>query len=103
MKPKNKIINDRRGGIPKSYLSAKWRNTLPFDRSGNFGIGFDLIADDKIVRLKCDLNSAINMIQSIEEYLDSYGITTSHCDKSRGMPRRDVLKPTEGVNVCPPP
>lgn len=54
---------------PTEYRDASWCCTLPFDPVKNgFGIGFNL-EDKEVVRLLLDRDSAVDLIETLANYL----------------------------------
>lgn len=85
--------------IPRSYVTATWRNTTPIDRQAQaIGVGFTLESGE-IVRLRLDLDSARHLVETLSGYIADYGSYSSQSDRSAGIPRVDGSMPEEGKKV----
>lgn len=79
--------------IPKSYVKAELRCTLPVSPDGFIGIGFN--QGDEVIRIQIPIFDALSMTGSLVDYIAQY---LRHSEISSGSPSSDV-SPASQVNV----
>jgi hypothetical protein len=79
--------------IPKSYVKAELRCTLPVSPDGFIGIGFN--QGDEVIRIQIPISDALSMTGSLVDSIAQY---LRHSEISSGNPSSEV-SPAEQLKV----
>ena len=86
--------------LPLSFQDATWHGTTPVDE--HIGcLGLSLAVGDGVVRFALPLESAHDIVETLQDYLSASSISV-HSESSSGNPNPAESTPEAGVSVCPP-